>query len=151
MRKHLLCILVLLLLAGAGAAADTNRYSYLQFDRVEIALSEEQARVSVEYRIDPGIRPLVAIFGRGDLHRKVRRMMGFEDAKVLSLSLDRAELLVEAASSNYGDGSFWFPAHTFGVVVPSLAVSSPQSTREFNQTDTFPRGMGHFGVAPPAS
>lgn len=146
MRKRLLCLLVLLLFAG-GAAAEPNRYSYLSFDRVTITLAGTEATVVAEYRIDPAIRPLVAIFGRGDLHQKVRRVLGFEDARVAELSLDRAVLVVENASMDYGEGSYWFPAHTFGVVVPSLTVSSPQDTRQFDQTDVFPRGMGYFATA----
>lgn len=148
MRSALICALLLLALVGGAAAADANRYSYLLFDQVSITLSGEQATVVAEYRIDAGIRPLVAIFGRGDLHQKVRRVLNFEDAKVVSLSLDRAELQVEKASLDYGEGSYWFPAHEFGVTVPSLVVSSPQSSRTLNQTASFPRGMGYFGVSP---
>jgi hypothetical protein len=145
MRKALLCLFALLLLAGGAAAAETNRYSYLSVDRVAINLSGTQATIVADYRIDPGIRPLVAIFGRGDLHQKVRRVLGFEDARVVELSLDRAEIVVDRASMDYGEGSYWFPAHTFGVVVPSLTVSSPQDTRQLTRTDAFPRGMGYFG------
>ncbi len=148
MRSALICTVLLLVLVGGATAADVNRYSYISFDKVTITLSGEQATVVAEYRIDAGIRPLVAIFGRGDLHHKVRRVMNFEDAKVVSLSLDRAELLVEKASMDYGEGSFWFPSHEFGVTVPSLVVSSPQNTRTLNQTASFPRGMGYFGVSP---
>jgi hypothetical protein len=152
MRTPLLCLLVLLLLAGGAAAAETSRYSYLTVDTVVINLSGTQATVVAEYRIDPGIRPLVAIFGRGDLHQKIRRVIGFEDARVVELSLDRAVIVVDRASMDYGEGSYWFPTHTFGVVVPSLTVSSPQDTRQFAQTDTFPRGMGYFGpVSAPAA
>ncbi|HIH02908.1 MAG TPA: hypothetical protein HA263_03330 [Methanoregulaceae archaeon] len=150
MRKALLCLLMLLLLAGGAAAAETNRYSYLSVDRVAINLSGTQATIVADYHIDQAIRPLVAIFGRGDLHQKVRRVLGFENARVVELSLDRAELVVDNASMDYGEGSYWFPAHTFGVVVPSLTVSSPQDTRLLTQTDAFPRGIGYFGptVAP---
>jgi len=153
MRAALLCLLMLLLLAGAAAAAETNRYSYLSVDRVSINLSGAEATVVADYHIDPAIRPLVAIFGRGDLHQKVRRVLGFEDARVVELSLDRAQVVVDKASMDYGEGSYWFPAHSFGVVVPSLTVSSPQDTRQFSQTDAFPRGMGYFGptTAPAAT
>ncbi len=147
MRIPLLCAVLLLLLVGGAAAADTNRYSYLTVDRVAISLSGTEATVVAEYRVDPGIAPLVAIFGRGDLHQKVRRVIGFDDARVVALSMERAELVVEKASMDYGEGSYWFPAHTFGVVVPSLTVSSPQSTRQLAQTNTFSRGMGYFGVS----
>jgi hypothetical protein len=147
MRIPLLCAVLLLLLVGGAAAAETNRYSYLSVDRVSINLSGTQATVVAEYRVDPGIAPLVAIFGRGDLHQKVRRVLGFEDGRVVSLGMERAELVVEKASMDYGEGSYWFPAHTFGVVVPSLTVSSPQSSRQLTQTDTFLRGMGYFGVS----
>ena len=148
MRSVLLCSLLLLAIVGGVAAAETNRYSYLSVEGVTITLSGEEAHVIMEYRIDAGIRPLVAIFGRGDLHQKVRRVLNFEEAKVVSLSLDRAELLVEKASMDYGEGSYWFPSHEFGVAVPSLVVTSPQNTRTFNQTTLFPRGMGYFGSSP---
>lgn len=145
MRIRLLCVVLLLLLAGGAAAAEPNRYSYLTFDTVTINLSGTQATVVADYQVDAGIAPLVAIFGRGDLLQKVRRVTGFENARVVSLSLDRAEFAVDDASMDYGEGSYWFPAHTFGVVLPSLTISSPQATRQFNQTDVFPRGMGYFG------
>lgn len=146
MRTALLCLLALLLLACGAAAAETNRYSYLSVDSVAINLSGPQATIVTEYHIDPGIRSLVAIFGRGDLHRKVRHALGFENARVAELSLDRAVLVIDDASMDYGEGSYWFPSHTFGVVVPSLSVVSPQDARSFAQTDTFPRGMGYFGT-----
>jgi hypothetical protein len=145
MRASLFC-LVFLFLVGGALAVETNRYSYLSVDRVVINLSGEDARIFVDYQIDAGIRPLVAIFGRGDLHQKVQRIMGFENAKVVSLSLDRAELLVEGASMDYGEGSFWFPAHDFAITIPDLVVTSPQNTRQFSQTTLFPRGMGYFGT-----
>jgi hypothetical protein len=145
MRKALLCLFALLLLVCGAVAAEPNRYSYLTFDRVAINLSGTQATVVADYEVDAGIAPLVAIFGRGDLLQKIERVTGFENARVVSLSLDRAELVVDDASMDYGEGSYWFPAHTFGVILPALTVSSPQATRQFNQTDTFPRGMGYFG------
>jgi hypothetical protein len=145
MRVPLLCAVLLLLLVGGAAAAETSRYSYLSVERVAINLSGPEATVVADYRIDPGIRPLVAIFGRGDLHQKVRHVLGFEDARVVELSLDRAVLVVDGASMDYGEGSYWFPSHTFSVLVPSLTVSSPQETRQFTSTDTFPRGIGYFG------
>ena len=148
MRAPLLCAVLLLLLVGGAAAADTNRYSYLSVDRVAINLSGTEATVVVDYRVDPGIAPLVAIFGRGDLHQKVRRVAGFEEGRIVALSMERAELVVEQAAMDYGEGSYWFPAHTFGVVVPSLTISTPQSTRQLAQTDTFSRGIGYFGVSP---
>ncbi|HOT94327.1 MAG TPA: hypothetical protein PK089_03965 [Methanoregulaceae archaeon] len=151
MRSPLICAVLLLTLVAGAAAMDANRYSYLSFDQVTITLSGEQAKVVAEYRIDAGIRPLVAIFGRGDLQQKVRRILNYPDARVISLSLDRAELLVANASTDYGEGSFWFPAHEFGVTIPSLVVSSPQNTRTFNQTASFPRGMGYFGATPPSA
>ncbi len=147
MRKPLLCLLALALLAGGAAAAEANRYSYLTVQSVTINLSGTQATVTAEYAIDPAIRPLVAVFGRGDLLHKVRGVLGFNDARVVDLTLERAVLVVDGASMDYGEGSYWFPSHAFGVVVPSLTVSSPQDTRRFNQTETFPRGMGYFGVS----
>lgn len=148
MRAPLLCAVLLLLLVGGAAAGDTNRYSYLSVDKVAINLSGTEATVVVDYRVDPGIAPLVAIFGRGDLHQKVRRVAGFEEGRIVALSMERAELVVEQAAMDYGEGSYWFPAHTFGVVVPSLTISTPQSTRQLAQTDTFSRGIGYFGVSP---
>ncbi len=147
MNKALLCVLMLALLAGGAAAAETNRYSYLTVHSVTINLTGTQATVTAEYGIDPAIRPLVAIFGRGDLLHKLRGVLGFPDARVVDLTLDRAVLVVDGASMDYGEGSYWFPSHTFGVIVPSLTISSLQDTRRFNQTETFPRGMGYFGVS----
>jgi hypothetical protein len=60
--------------------------------------------------------------------------------------MNRAILVLDDASLNYQDGSYWFPEHEFGIVIPFLSVNTPQTTREYSMTKIFPDGIGHFEV-----
>lgn len=47
-------------------------------------------------------------------------------------------------SNDYGGGSYWLPAHTFGVVVPSLTIITPQDVKHYENVSDFPDGLGYF-------
>jgi len=142
-------IFVAVLLLGALAqpvfAAPPNQYSYITVQNINITLEDEQATVALDYDIDSGIVFLVHLLGTSDLKKKLLVISGFEGAKFQKLDMNRATLLVPAASQDYGEGTYWFPEHHFGIEVPEIAVFSTKMSRTYNDTDLLP-GMGHFGT-----
>jgi hypothetical protein len=64
------------------------------------------------------------------------------------INLSSAEFSVDAAAYSYGKGIYWYPTHTFNVVIPSLTIRSPQITRTFSMTNEFPDGIGYFDNKP---
>jgi hypothetical protein len=58
--------------------------------------------------------------------------------------MDKASLIVKDVSYNYGRGVYWFPAHRFNIMIPSLRVVTPQTSRIFQATREIPNGIGYF-------
>ncbi len=148
--KKISIAVILLLLCGMTApvcAADTSRYSYIMVESVEIDLNNKQAEIQVSYEIDDGIELVVVLLGKSDLKKKLKTVLAFDEIRFQEVELDHAVLLIEDASFDYGDGSYWFPEHRFGIMIPELTVKSPQTERTFEMTDEFPKGMGYFGVS----
>lgn len=141
----MLLVLCLSLIAPASALYE-NRYSYLSVEKVTVHLDEKVATIDVDYAIDDGIRLLVSILGRTDLNHKVMRVINYDNARIQEIDLTHARLVVDNASYDYGEGSFWLPSHQFKVTIPELEVISPQTTRNFTSTTVFPKGMGYFGA-----
>ena len=138
-------LILLSALALPAVAAPPNQYSYITVNNVTITLEDERALVSMDYEIDSGIVFLVHLLGTSDLKKKLLLISGFEGAKFQKLDMDHASLIVSGASQNYGEGTYWFPEHTFGIVVPELSIISPKMARTYNQTSVLP-GMGYFGT-----
>ena len=44
---------------------------------------------------------------------------------MVNINLSHAEFVVDNASFSYGKGIYWYPAHTFNVVIPRLMIQSP--------------------------
>jgi hypothetical protein len=77
------------------------------------------------------------------------KILNYEDAQIRYLNLSSAEFAVDNAAFFYGNGIYWYPSHSFNVVIPSLIVQSPQTTKKFEMTNQFPGGMGYFAVEKP--
>jgi hypothetical protein len=71
-------------------------------------------------------------------------ILNYEGAQMRRINLNNAEFLVSDAAFSYGKGIYWYPAHEFNVVIPYLTVTSPQVTKTFFMTNTFPDGIGYF-------
>jgi len=127
-----------------AASEPENRYSYITFETVDISLDGADAVVTVNYSIDTGVQVLVMLLGNHDLRTKVLHSMNFEGAKIQYADLERAVLTVDDASFDYGDGSFWFPRHSFMVTIPKLNIHTPQSTRQFFMIQQMEEGFGYF-------
>jgi len=126
------------------AASAESRYSYITFHSVDISLEESRAVVTVDYSVDSGVQILVLLLGNQDLKNKVDRVMNFEDARVRTADLNRAVLVVDSASYDYGDGSYWFPQHEFLVAIPIVTLRTPQIMREYSMVSVIEDGIGYF-------
>lgn len=146
MKPVRVCIALLLIFALLMplSAANNNKFSYITLEEVDIELDGSTATISVDYEIDDIVSLLVLLLGKGDLKNKIDYILNFEDAKFSDLSMDHASVVVDGASYDYLDGTFWFPTHQFNAEIPRLKVKSPQAYRIFNDTKVFPQGMGFF-------
>ncbi|KLK87408.1 hypothetical protein SZ63_11040 [Methanoculleus sediminis] len=136
-------MLVAALIAPAMAAGE-ERYSYITVKDVTVRLEKADAVVTMNYTIDDGIGFLVLLLGKSDLRQKALDILNFDNVSVRHLDLERIEVRVKDASNDYGQGSYWFPAHGFGVVVPSLTVITPQDVKHYENVSEFPEGLGYF-------
>ncbi|GAB7016803.1 hypothetical protein [Methanogenium cariaci] len=141
----MICCLMLLIMIVPAGAADPNQYSYITVEDCTIRLNDEDAVIDLNYSIDEGIVLLVHLLGKSDLKQKLGVIAGYPDARYQTIDMDHATIVVSSVSQNYGEGSYWFPAHTFGIEIPQVTVISPQVNRSYNQTSSLP-GMGYFGT-----
>lgn len=144
-------VLFLLLLIGLVLpvlAIDENRIGYVSFEQARIQLQDGNARVEVDYALDPGMPLIILLFGAGDLQKKVERSLNFPSLKAEEVGLSRAVFTVDDVSENYGNRAYWFPPHTFGVTFPQVKVIAPGFTKAYTGVSAIPKGFGFFGDAP---
>jgi hypothetical protein len=139
-----LLTLLLMFCAAPALAAGEDRYSYITVEDVQIRLVNGTAVIHVNYFVDDGTRIIFFLLGKQDLKNKLLKILNYDDAKILRIDLESADFTVYNASYSYGKGIYWYPSHDFNVVIPSLMVQSPQTTRNFTNTKKFPGGMGFF-------
>ncbi|MDD1660173.1 MAG: hypothetical protein LUQ62_03110 [Methanomicrobiales archaeon] len=142
--RYALLALILTALVLPTAAAVTSSEGYLNVDQVAITLDGDDARVRMDYNLAGGMRFLVFLLGTGDLEQKVKRVLNFPGARVEEIDTSHAVVRVEGASVDYGDGTYWFPEHQFGVTVPLITVRTPQYTQAFRMAPGTPRGIGYY-------
>lgn len=141
----LLCLLVLLAIVMPAAAAAPNQYSYITVEDCTLNLDDKNVVIDLNYSLDGGIVFLVHLLGKSDLKEKLGVITGYPDARYQTIDMDHATIVVSDVSENYGEGSYWFPAHTFGVEIPELTLVSPQVSRTYNMTQSV-EGIGYFGT-----
>lgn len=139
-------MLICVLAVPAFAGDDATRYSYITIKSVSVNLVENHAVITVDYTIDDGISLLVFLLGQSDLKKKVLQILDFENARIQRIDLNRALIIVNNASQDYGNNAYWFPAHTFNVEVPSLTITTPQETRHYENVQAFSGGIGYFAA-----
>ncbi len=137
-------LMLVLALITPSMAADEGRYSYITVQDVTIRLEKADAVVSMNYTVDDSVGFLVLLLGKSDLEQKVLNILNFNNVSVQYLGLDHAEVRVDGVANDYGDGTYWFPEHRFGVAVPSLTIITPQSARHYENTSEIPGGFGYF-------
>lgn len=141
-------ILISLFIVAPVLAAEDERYGYLKVSDVTVRLENGTANINVNYTVDDGTRFIFFLFGKQDLKNKLLKILNYDDARMQYINLSSAEFTVDGAAVSYGDGIYWYPAHTFNVAIPSLTVKSPQVTRNFTMVKEFPAGIGYFSNPP---
>lgn len=137
-------LMLLSALIVPAMAEGEERYSYITVQNITVRLENEDAFVTMNYTVDGGIRLLVLLLGKSDLKQKALSILNFNDTEVRRLDLDRIDVRVNNVSDDYGRGSYWFPAHRFSVIVPSLTVITPQDVRHYENVSEIPDGLGYF-------
>jgi hypothetical protein len=139
-----LFFVILIGIATPVMAADDVRYGYIKIQDVTVQLKNDTAVINVHYTVDEGTRIIFFLLGKQDLKNKLNHILNYEGAQMRRIDLSSAEFIVDGASYSYGQGVYWYPSHSFNVVIPSLTIHSPQITRTFAMTDVFPDGIGYF-------
>jgi hypothetical protein len=150
MRWPLLVLLILLFisLAAPVLAADAGKIGYVSFGEVRIQLHGTDARVEVDYTLDPGMNVIILLFGVGDLQKKVEKALNFPSLKAGEVGLSHAVFTVNGISENYGDRAYWFPPHSFGVTIPLVKVNAAGYSMSYTKTRAIQKGFGYFGDMP---
>ncbi|MCX6681805.1 MAG: hypothetical protein NTY71_02290 [Methanoregula sp.] len=150
MRAQAIAMLAIFLLGIVTPAMGANeeRYGYITVQDVTVQLRNDTALINVNYTVDEGTRIIFFLLGKQDLKNKLYRILNYDGAQMRRIDLQSAEFSVNAAAYSYGKGIFWYPAHQFNIVIPSLTIQSRQVTRTYLMTSTFPNGMGYFDVNP---
>lgn len=138
------CLIFLAVLTVPAIATDTDKYGYITIEAVSITLDGEKANIDVQYTLDEPTRVLVLLLGKQDLKNRLLTILNYEDAEVKNLDLNSAELVVDDVSYSYGRGVYWFPAHSFNVLIPTLKITTPQVSREYAGITEIPNGIGYF-------
>jgi len=146
MRALAIAVFIIILLGSVtpAVAADDERYGYIKVHDVTVNLNNDTAVINVHYTVDEGTRIIFFLLGKQDLKNKLNHILNYEGAQMRRIDLSSAEFIVDGASYSYGKGIYWYPTHSFNVVIPSLTINSPQVTRTFTMTDAFPDGIGYF-------
>jgi len=142
--RYALLALILMALVLPGATAMGNNEGYLNVDRVAITLDGADAQVRMDYNLAGGMQIIVFFLGTGDLEQKVKRVLNYEGARVEEIDTSHAVIRVENAAVDYGDGTYWFPEHRFGLIVPLVTVQTPQYTQAYRNIPLTPRGIGYY-------
>lgn len=125
-------------------AANEEKYGYITIQNVEITLEKGKANINVQYSLDEPTRLIVLLLGKQDLKNRILKVLNYDDAEVVEIEMNRANLVVDDVSYNYGRGIYWFPSHQFNVIIPTLKIHTPQISREFSSTNVIPNGIGYF-------
>jgi hypothetical protein len=141
-----ICLVFLAALAAPALAENTDKYGYITIQAVDITLDEGKANINVRYTLDEPTRVIVLLLGKQDLKNRLLTVLNYEDAEVKNLDLNSAELVVDDVSYSYGRGVYWFPSHTFNVLIPTLRITTPQVSREYAGVNEIPNGIGYFAT-----
>jgi len=141
-----MCLIFLAALAVPALAENTDKYGYITIQAVDITLDQGKANINVQYTLDEPTRVIVLLLGKQDLKNRLLTVLNYEDAEVKNLDLNSAELVVDDVSYSYGRGVYWFPSHTFNVLIPTLRITTPQVSREYAGVNEIPNGIGYFAT-----
>ncbi|HWQ63189.1 MAG TPA: hypothetical protein VN429_02145 [Methanospirillum sp.] len=139
-------LLIFFLLFGAShtLAAEPETHGYIDIHNVTISLKSGYADVHVTYTLDDAFRFLILMFGENDVKNRLFSMLNFENATLVRMDYDSADLKVYDTKPVYGDGLYWFPAHKFGTTIPNLTIISNQSTQHLQNVSKIPSGIVYY-------
>lgn len=148
MRAYVVAVLIVMLvsIAAPAMAANEERYSYITVEDVNVRLDNKTAVIHVNYSVDEGTRFIFFLLGKQDLKNKLTKILNYDNVRVQRIDLSNADFVVDNAAYSYGRNIYWYPSHTFNVVIPRLSVQTPQVTRTFTNTNQFTGGIGYFGT-----
>lgn len=138
------CLLILATIALPVAAATNDKSGYVTIESVDVSLDGGKANMRVGYSLDEPTRVIVLLLGKQDLKNRLLTALNYDDAEIRNIDLESADLVVEDVSYSYGRGVYWFPEHTFNIIVPHVRVTTPQVTREYFAVEGIPNGIGYF-------
>lgn len=139
-------LLIFFLLFGVShtLAADPETHGYIDIHNVTVFLKPGYADVHVTYTLDDAFRFLILMFGENDVKNRLFSMLNFENATLVRMDYDSADLKVYDIKPVYGDGLYWFPAHKFGTTIPNLTIISNQSTQHLQNVSKIPNGIVYY-------
>jgi len=143
------CLFCMVVAVIPASAANNDKYGYITIQSVDISVDGSQATIKVDYVLDDPTRVIVLLLGKQDLKSRLLTVLNYDDAEIVNIDLDSAELVVDDVSYSYGRGVYWFPEHSFNVMVPYLRITTPQVTREYFSVEGIPNGIGYFDTSPP--
>jgi len=140
---HAVALLFLLLafVPVTVTAVNEEKYGYITIEDMNITLDDGKAYIDIHYSLDEPTRLIVLLLGKQDLKNRLLRVLNYEDAEFEHIGMNQARLVVKDVSYNYGRGVYWFPAHKFNIMIPTLRVITPQTSREFLSTWRYPMAL----------
>lgn len=135
------CVLILV---SQSYATATESEGYLEVQSVAISLLPGYADVHVEYVLEDAFRVLAFMFGENDIKNRLLQKLAFTNVSIISMNYTAADLRVYDVQPVYGDGLYWFPAHTFGCEIPEVVISTNLSCERFENISTLENGVVYY-------
>jgi len=133
-----------LILVSQSYAATPDSEGYLRIESVTISLMPGYADVHVEYELEDAFRVLAFMFGENDIKSRLLQKLAFSNVSVLSMNYTAADLKVYDVQPVYGDGLYWFPAHSFGCEIPEVVISTNLSTEKYENISALENGIVYY-------
>ena len=135
------CVLILV---SQSYAAETEPEGYLQIKSVSISLMPGYADVHVEYVLEDAFRLIAFMFGENDIKSRLLQKLAFSNVSIISMNYTAADLKVYDVQPVYGDGLYWFPAHSFGCEIPEVVISTNLSTERYENISALENGIVYY-------
>ncbi|PWR74647.1 hypothetical protein ACKUB1_01410 [Methanospirillum stamsii] len=143
-----LCLAILfgflLILVSQSFAAETEEEGYLSINSVTISLKPGYADVHAEYSLEEAFRLLAFMFGENDIRTRLLNKLAFSNATITSMNYSAADLIVYDVEQVYGDGLYWFPAHTFGCEIPEVIINTNLSSERHENIGKLENGIVYY-------
>lgn len=143
-----LCLAILfgflLILVSQSFAAETEEEGYLSINSVTISLKPGYADVHAEYSLEEAFRLLAFMFGENDIRTRLLNKLAFSNATITSMNYSAADLIVYDVEHVYGDGLYWFPAHTFGCEIPEVIINTNLSSERHENIGKLENGIVYY-------